>query len=246
MTMFLSFGEPIEALVVGANGGLGQAFVAALQADSNVQTVNAWSRNTPIVSDDKIITRTVAPDNEAQLAAAMRQLGQLSLVIVATGALHNDAGLQPEKSRNAIDPAQMAESYRINTIIPALIAKHALAKLPRRGKAVFCVLSARVGSITDNQLGGWYSYRASKAALNQIVKCLGIELGRTHPEAVCIGLHPGTVDTALSRPFQPSLAADHHLFQPAESVDRMLRVIDASTSVQSGSLLAWDGSIIPA
>ena len=245
MTTFHSFDELIDALVVGANGGLGRAFVDALVRDERVRTVNAWSREEIAVRHDKLSSSVIDTGDEIQLASAARAIGRLSLIVVATGMLHTDGDMFPEKSWKELDPEQLAESLRINAILPALIAKHTLPCMPRRGKAAYCVLSARVGSISDNRLGGWYSYRAGKAALNQIVKCLSIELGRTRPDAVCVGLHPGTVDTGLSRPFQKSLRPGSRLFSPDESVMHLLQVIDTTTPELSGSLLAWDGSVIP-
>ena len=244
MTALNSFDEPIDALVIGANGGLGRAFVDALVRDERVRTVNAWSRGEIAASHDKLSSSIVDTGEETQIAASTSAIGRLSLVIVATGILHNHKDMFPEKSWKEIDPVQLAESLRINAILPALIAKHTLPCLPRRGKAAFCVLSARVGSISDNRLGGWYSYRAGKAALNQIVKCLSIELSRTRPDALCVGLHPGTVDTGLSRPFQKSFRPNSRLFSPDESVMHLLQVIDATTPELSGSLLAWDGRVI--
>ncbi len=137
----------------------------------------------------------------------------------------------------------MRRSFEINTIGPALIAKHVLPLLPRDRRAVFAVLSARVGSISDNRLGGWYSYRASKAALNQIIRCLAIELAPKRPQAICVGLHPGTVDTALSKPFQGNVA-DTRLFTTDQSAAHLLNVIAALTPAQSGRVFDWAGQEI--
>jgi NAD(P)-dependent dehydrogenase (short-subunit alcohol dehydrogenase family) len=166
------------------------------------------------------------------------------LVLVATGVLHEASGLTPEKSWRALDGAQLARYMQVNAIGPALLAKHFLPHFPRRGRAVFAALSARVGSISDNRLGGWYGYRASKAALNMLVRTLALELGRRAPEAVCVGLHPGTVDTGLSRPFQ-SAVAEGRLFSPEQSAGYLLQVIDKLTPADSGKLFAWDGAEIP-
>lgn len=133
------------------------------------------------------------------------------------------------------------EGFAINAIGPALVAKHVLPLLPREGKAVFAALSARVGSISDNRLGGWYGYRASKAALNQLIRTLSIELARQRKDAICVGLHPGTVDSPLSRPFQSSV---ERLFTPMFAAERLLTVIEGLDVTQSGQLLAWDGSTI--
>jgi len=246
MSILSSFNTPIDALVVGANGGIGRAFIDKLLGDANVRRVHAWSRQTCPIEHEKLSPLIIDIGDETQLKSAADTLEKLDLVIVASGILHNDQGLFPEKSYKNIDPQNMAEGFLVNTIFPALVAKHTLPRLPRHGRSIFCALSARVGSISDNRLGGWYTYRAGKAALNQIIKCLSIELHRTHKEAVCIGLHPGTVNTALSEPFQKSLATGHKLFTPEKSALHLLSVINNVTIEQSGSLLAWNSDIIPA
>ncbi len=246
MLNLTSFESPVDALVVGANGGLGHAFVKALLQDGNVRSVNAWSRTKWSGEHAKLTSSALDPCDETEVRDAISALDWLTLVIVATGILHDRHGLSPERSYKALDPQHMVESLRINVILPAIIAKHTIPKLPRKERAVFSALSARVGSIADNRLGGWYSYRSAKAALNQIIKCLSIETRRTHPHAVCLGLHPGTVDTGLSQPFQQSMATHHKLFKPAEAVENLLRVIDESRPDQSGSVIAWDGTPVPA
>ena len=138
----------------------------------------------------------------------------------------------------------MATAFRLNTTGPALVAKHFLPLLARDRKAAFAALSARVGSIEDNGLGGWYAYRASKAALNMAIKTLSIELARRYPLALCVGLHPGTVDTALSKPFQAGVPQER-LFSPAQSARHLLSVLDELTAEDSGKLFAWDGRRIP-
>lgn len=169
--------------------------------------------------------------------------GPLDLVFVATGVLH-DTRIQPEKSIKALASEAMEHAFRINTVGPALIAKHALPKLRKNAKSVFAALSARVGSISDNRLGGWHSYRASKAALNMLVRTFSIELSRTHPRAVCVALHPGTVDTMLSKPFQGNVA-EGKLFAPTLAASALLSVLDRIDAEDSGKLFAWDGQAIP-
>lgn len=198
------------------------------------------------------------------------QRNAVRLIVVGIGALHRQAqngamhpdpqsrsmhpahthsqpgtSFGPEKTWRDLSAQNMAEIYAANTIAPALIAKHFLPLLPREGRSVFAVLSARVGSISDNRLGGWYSYRASKAALNQIIKTTSIELARTRPEAICLGLHPGTVDTELSKPFQANVK-DGKLFTPQISANHLLNVIGNASTNQSGTVLAWDGTQVPA
>lgn len=196
--------------------------------------------------------------DEQQLSAAKEtiqhsltehQHAPVRLIVVAIGTLHQKGkagttSIQPEKTWRELSAETMAAIFATNTIAPALIAKHFLPLLPRKGRSVFAVLSARVGSISDNRLGGWYSYRASKAALNQIIKTTSIELARTRPDAICIGLHPGTVATGLSKPFQANVA-EGKLFTPQSSASYLLNVIEDVKQQQSGALLAWDGSIVP-
>jgi NAD(P)-dependent dehydrogenase (short-subunit alcohol dehydrogenase family) len=185
-------------------------------------------------------------ESEESIAAAAAQLVEgapLRFILVATGLLH-DTALQPEKTYRTLDPEHLVRSFRVNAIGPALVGKHVLPLVPKAGKSVFAVLSARVGSIEDNRLGGWYGYRASKAALNQFVRTIAIELSRQRPEAVCVALHPGTVDTALSHPFQTGITIQK-MFAPAHAAERLLAVTDALTAAHSGQFFAWDGQPIP-
>lgn len=161
------------------------------------------------------------------------------LIFDATGTLTID-GHGPEKSLAALDPGRMAKAFAINTIGPALLFKHFAPLLPIEGKSVFATLSARVGSISDNQLGGWYAYRASKAALNQIVKNAAIEIARKRPGAICLALHPGTVETSLSR----SYSRNRYTHSPQEAAQQLLEVLDNATSDKTGTFLAYDGSPI--
>ncbi len=179
---------------------------------------------------------------EASIAAAAAGLGgDLDLVLDATGLLHAP-GLQPERALRQIDPARMAHSFAINAIGPALLMKHFLPLLAANRRAVFATLSARVGSIADNRLGGWYSYRASKAALNQLVRTAAIELARTRPAAICVALHPGTVATGLSQPFaKPGLEVQ----APALAAARLLAVIAGLTPAESGGFFDHLGKPIP-
>ncbi len=217
------------AVVIGARGGLGSALIAAL-ADEDVP-VHGFARPELDILD------------EASIAAAAASLSSPpTLVLVATGMLHED-GHGPEKSLGELDGARLAHSYAVNTIGPALIAKHFLPLLPKGQRGVFAVLSARVGSISDNRLGGWYGYRASKAALNQLIRTLAIEMKRINDRAIIVGLHPGTVDTKLSKPFQANVAPGQ-LFDPGRAAVQLLDVIDGLTVKDSGNVLAWDGTTI--
>jgi NAD(P)-dependent dehydrogenase (short-subunit alcohol dehydrogenase family) len=234
----------MRALVVGASGGLGSAFVAQLAADARYTQIIAWSRSAAVVTGEKILAKHIDLQDEATIAAAAQSLGEVDLAIVATGLLHN-GDFKPEKSWRSLEPSAMIRAFEINTIGPALIAKHVLPLLPRGRRAAFAALSARVGSIGDNRLGGWHSYRASKAALNQLIRCFSIELSSTRPQAICVGLHPGTVDTDLSKPYQAGVP-NGQLFPPEESARRLLSVLDGLTSAQSGRVYDWAGVEIQA
>jgi len=258
-------GEPASAVVVGASGGLGAAFVDALLERGAFATVVALSRSgggadgTRSVGDGngsegvgasraRLVHGSLDLTDEpsiARAAAGLQGLPPTRLVIVATGLLHGPDGLRPEKTLASLDPARLAQLFAVNATGPALVAKHFLPRMPRQGRAVFAALSARVGSIGDNRLGGWYGYRASKAALNMLLRTTAIEWARGAKESVCIGLHPGTVDTALSAPFQSGVA-DGRLFTPAHSARCLLDVIGQRTPADSGRVFAWDGSEVPA
>lgn len=245
-----SFPARLNAVVIGASGGLGGAFVSALAAAPSVGNVLALSRRggkfESVPGSAKIATGLIDIENESAIERAAKQAaeaGPLHLVIVATGILHAD-GLKPEKSWNALSADAMERAYRLNTVGPALVAKHFLPLLESGEKSVLACLSARVGSIEDNALGGWHAYRASKAALNMVLRTLSIELARRNPSAICLALHPGTVDTGLSKPFQGNVA-DGKLFTPGDAAEKLLRVIDGAVTGDSGNLFAWDGQRIP-
>lgn len=234
--MLTSFQNNSLAVVIGASGGIGAAVLARLQADVRFTQVTGLSRSTSPALDLR---------DEASIRACAQHIVSLAqpvrLVVNATGALHGD-GMQPEKSWQQLSALQLAQAFAVNAIGPALVMKHFLPLLPKEGKAVFASLSAKVGSIGDNRLGGWYSYRASKAALNQLVHTAAIELRRRAPEAVCVVLHPGTVATDLSSPFAKT---GLDVQTPAESANRMLRVIDGLTAKDSGGFFNHDGSELP-
>lgn len=229
-----------RALVIGAGGAIGGAFVAALRADARCAGVSGLSRHGEPAIDVL---------DEASLVAAARHLqaqAPFALIVVATGALHLDLGTHtagPEKRLADLDPAAMARSYAINAIGPALVAKHFHALLPDRERCVFAVLSARVGSIGDNAKGGWYSYRAAKAGLNQLWRTAAIEIARRRPEAVLVALQPGTVRSPLTAPVIGADAPE--ALSPEQSVQRLLAVLDALTPADSGSFRAHDGARIP-
>ncbi len=237
-----TFAPGYRAMVFGAGGGIGAALAAALADDPACAVVHAGARRA-IDAGAKLAPFRLDLDDEASIAAAVESAaadGPLDLVIVATGVLHGP-GLAPEKTWRAIEAGALAKAFAVNAIGPALIAKHALARLPTDRKAVFAALSAKVGSISDNRSGGWHAYRASKAALNQIVRGLAIELASRRPQAICVALHPGTVATGLSAPFARGASG---LVDPPTAAARLLEVIDGLTSADSGRLIGWDGTEI--
>lgn len=246
MQTLSSFAAPLRCCVIGASGGIGAALTAALAASPAVAHVYALSRRPGGPGLPRVRTAHIDVVDEtsiAQVASNIRDEGLLDLVLVTTGVLH-DEHLQPEKRWEALTADGLAHAYAVNAIGPALCAKHFLPLLRTEVKSVFGALSARVGSIGDNRSGGWYGYRASKAALNMLVKTLALELARRNAHAVCVALHPGTVDTGLSRPFQRGVAPEQ-LFEPDTAAAHLLRVIDGLSHADSGQVFAWDGSRIP-
>lgn len=238
MTMAQNHGFPQGglAVVVGAHGGIGRALLEVLVAQARFAQVLGLGRQS-LPALDLLDERSI--ENCAQTVRASEH--PLRLLVDATGYLHGD-GCQPEKSWLQLNAVQMAHHFAINAIGPALLMKHFLPLLARDGKSVFASLSAKVGSIGDNQLGGWYSYRASKAALNQLVHTAAIELRRKHPLAVCVALHPGTVATPLSAPFAK---AGLSVKTPYQAAQDLLRVIDALDAAQSGGFFHHDGTPLP-
>jgi NAD(P)-dependent dehydrogenase (short-subunit alcohol dehydrogenase family) len=243
-----SFGDDLLVAVIGASGGIGGAFTAALAAAPEVSRVFALSRREATPGSRKAAWLPLDLEDEAAIAAAAesirREAGTLNLVIVASGLLHDGGGLQPEKTWRHLEAAALQRAFAVNAIGPALVAKHFLPLLARDRKSVFAALSARVGSIEDNRLGGWHAYRAAKAALNMLLRNFAIELARRNDQALCVGLHPGTVDTGLSQPFQANVPAGK-LFTPARAAGQLLQVLDGLTPADSGGLFAWDGQRIP-
>lgn len=242
-----SFGMGLNVVVMGATGGIGNKLAELLEECAAVERVFRLSRTRQMAAHVKTTCLPLDLEEEDTIAAAAAVIrdaaGPLHLVLVATGVLHQP-GLRPEKTWRNLSAAAMATAFRINTIGPALAAKHFLPLLARERKTAFAALSARVGSIGDNRLGGWHAYRASKAALNMMIRTLSIELARSHPLALCVGLHPGTVDTALSQPFQ-SAVPDGRLFDADRAARQLLAVVDRLPAHGSGNTYAWDGSVIP-
>lgn len=232
-----------SAVVIGASGGIGAAVTLRLVERGAFVRVHALSRTGREVAGAH--TGRIDLEDEASIAAEAARIAKgpaPRLVFVATGVLHD--GFQPERSVSAVDPEHLMRDYRVNAIGPVLAAKHLIPLMPRDDVGVFAALSARVGSIADNRLGGWHAYRASKAGLNMLLKTVAVETRRTHPGLVVAGLHPGTVATDLSAPFQRGVKPDA-LFDPDRAAQQLLSVIGGLTPEDSGTIKAWDGSAIP-
>ena len=229
MRLLPSFPSGLNALVVGATGGIGAAVADLLALDG--AHVTRWSRSGGVELTD--------PASITEAAAALT--APPDLVFIATGVLHG-GGLAPEKANAQLSAEALATAFAVNAIGPAMVARAVLPLMPRGRKTVLAALSARVGSIGDNRLGGWHSYRASKAALNQLIHTMAIEQARRNPEQILLALHPGTVDSGLSKPFQKGVPT---LFTPEISARHLLRVIDTATPAQSGLLIDWQGEVIP-
>ncbi len=242
----MNFSEPYSAIVFGASGGIGAAVADILAQDTNVDRIFAGSR-TPVAASGKITQFAFDLTSEASIAAAadMVKQGGIAprLIFIATGVLHDGESIQPEKSLRGQSAENYAHMFAVNAAGPALIGKHFLPLMPRSGRTIFAAVSAKVGSISDNRMGGWHAYRASKAALNMIVRNFAIEQARTKAEAFAVTLHPGTVDSALSQPFQRGVP-DGKLFTPQFSAQSMLNVLDGLKEGDSGKLFSWDGAEI--
>jgi NAD(P)-dependent dehydrogenase (short-subunit alcohol dehydrogenase family) len=255
-----SFVQPIHAFVQGASRGLGKEFVRQLLEMDNVAKIIATCRRPQQAlelqemarnASGRLVVLGVDVTDEATIAEAARAtatyLNGLHLVINAAGLLHDaQAGIHPEKKLDDLDPSAALRAFSVNALGPALVVKHLMPLLRHPDRAVIANISARVGSIEDNQLGGWYAYRASKAAQNMLTRTMAIELGRHRRlgEKICVALHPGTVDTDLSKPFQGNVP-DHKLFSQERAVAQLLDVVDGLRREDSGKFFAWDGSPIP-
>ncbi len=239
-----SFTPGMSVAVIGASGALGKAMVCTLSALTEVERVYAFSRqgggHYETEYSEKIICRPLDPLNEQALANVVANIDvPLDLVLVTTGLLH-DGQLQPEKRLEEITGDNFLQLMQVNALVPMLVARYFLPLFHPRRRSVFAALSARVGSITDNRLGGWYSYRASKAALNMLLKNMAIEVRRSRSEMIVCGLHPGTVDSHLSQPFQRNVPPEK-LFTAEYSAACLLQVIDQLSTEDSGQVFAWDG-----
>jgi NAD(P)-dependent dehydrogenase (short-subunit alcohol dehydrogenase family) len=246
----------MNALIVGGSRGIGLAFARALLADASVTHVFAAARGAKSSGGlaelrdqygDRLIAIELDITDEPGIERAGAEVRAitptLNLLVNTAGLLHAE-GLMPERRLADVKPDNVLRSYAVNALGPLLIAKHFQPLLAHGERAVLANLSARVGSISDNRLGGWYAYRASKAAQNQITRTLSIELTRRASNLICVALHPGTVETDLSAPFRGNVAAEK-LFTPDQSAAYLLAVIAGLSRESNGRFYAWDGSEIP-
>jgi NAD(P)-dependent dehydrogenase (short-subunit alcohol dehydrogenase family) len=239
--------RPLRVVIIGAGGAIGAALVQSYLQLAPPAQVLACSRQPLPLSSAAADWMALDLLDERSIAAAAAHAaapGPFDRILICSGLLH-DAERRPEKSLRELDAAWLQRNFAINSIGPALVLKHFLPVLRRDERAVCAALSARVGSIGDNRLGGWYSYRASKAALNMLIATAAIELKRTHPKALLIGLHPGTVDSPLSAPYQTNLR-EGQLQTPLQAAAQLLQVVESAAAGLSGRCLAWDGSVVPA
>ena len=233
-----------KVAVIGSSGAIGRAFVDHYINDLSINSIFSFSRSSIGIDNNKVKHFLIDIENESSIKDAAKSVEETNFdeIIIASGLLHtNEFG--PEKSIKDLKADNILKVLNVNTVGPAIIGKYFLPLLNKDNKSVMAFLSARVGSISENKLGGWYSYRASKSALNQVIKTFSIELKRTNPKAIIIGLQPGTVDSELSAPFKRS-ASNNKLFSAEYSVSKLLGVIERADESSSGNLISWDGEII--
>ena len=233
-----------KVAVIGSSGAIGRAFVDHYINDLSINSIFSFSRSSIGVDNSKVKHFLIDIENESSIENAAKSVEETNFdeIIIASGLLHtNEFG--PEKSIKDLKADNILKVLNVNTVGPAIIGKYFLPLLNKDNKSVMAFLSARVGSISENKLGGWYSYRASKSALNQVIKTFSIELKRTNPKAIIIGLQPGTVDSELSAPFKRSVS-NNKLFSAEYSVSQLLEVIERADDSSSGNLISWDGEII--
>ena len=232
--------------IIGSNGAIGNSISENLINDESVKFVYRFSRSLENEDTDKVKYIQIDIENEGSIENAIKKLPKdikFDLIFVATGILHNDNDIFPEKSIRDISKQKLQKVLLVNTIGPTLIGKYFIPLLHKDARSVFAFLSARVGSISDNKLGGWYAYRASKTALNQIIKNFSIEVRRSKPRAIFVGLQPGTVKSYLSKPFEKNVK-EGKLFTPEYSAEKMLELITTLDEKDSGKIFAWDGEEI--
>ena len=232
-------------IIIGTSGAIGSSFLKFYENENTDNIIYSLSRKPNEGSCGKIINVPIDIEDERSISSASnfcKENGPFDLILVATGIL-SDETISPEKSLRHFNKESISKIFSINTFGPALIAKYFVPLLKKDSPSFFGFLSARVGSISDNRIGGWYSYRASKAALNMIIKSVSIEVARNNPQSIIAGLHPGTVDSKLSKPFQGNVS-EGKLFTPDYSVLKMVEVISNLKPENSGNCFAWDGEEI--
>ena len=248
--------QSANALIVGASQGIGLGFIFSLLQQSNMQRIFATYRNPDTAKEllelqnqysDRLTCLQVDITSEAQIAAATKQIQvevkQLHLAIYCVGVLH-DSKISPEKSLRQIDAENLIYSFQVNSVGAILLAKHLMPLFKKRETSIFASISAKVGSIGDNRLGGWYGYRASKAALNMFLKTTAIEYSRRCPKTIVVALHPGTTDTRLSQPFQKNVP-EGKLFPVEKTVSLLTEVMSNLEQKDSGEFFSWDGTRLP-
>ena len=232
--------------IIGSSGAIGNAVSDNLINDESIGIIYKFSRSMSVKENERVKNIFLDIEDEESIKSSLDHVPsdtKFDLVFVATGILHNDKEIFPEKSIKDIDIDKLKKVILVNTIGPTLIGKYFIPYLRKDEKSVFAFLSARVGSISENKLGGWYSYRASKTALNQIIKNFSIEIKRTNKNAIFVGLQPGTVKSFLSKPFERNVKEDN-LFTPEYSAKKLLQVINDLSPDDSGKFFAWNGEEI--
>lgn len=240
-----SFGGDINAVVIGASGGVGSAFCELLAGHDAVKAIVALSRSGTSFSHDKIIEGKIDTDDQESVesaAAFTKEHITPNLIIIATGLLHNNT-IQPEKSMRDINFDTITQVLQQNTVGQAVVMRYFVPLLPREGKSVCAVMTAKVGSISANDMGGWYAYRMAKCATNMLIKNVAIETGRKYKHASIIGLHPETVDTQLSKPFQ-SFVDPSHVRAPDNAIAKLINVINNRGSEDSGHIFDLHDEVI--
>tara|TARA_B100001063_G_C16707452_1_gene526061 strand:+ start:574 stop:1296 length:723 start_codon:yes stop_codon:yes gene_type:complete len=232
--------------IIGSSGAIGNAVSDNLINDESIGIIYKFSRSISVKENKRVKNIFLDIEDEESIKSSLNHVPpdtKFDLVFVATGILHNDKEIFPEKSIKDIDINKLKKVILVNTIGPTLIGKYFIPYLRKDEKSIFAFLSARVGSISENKLGGWYSYRASKTALNQIIKNFSIEIKRSNKNAVFVGLQPGTVKSFLSKPFERNVKEDN-LFTPEYSAEKLLQVINDLSPDDSGKFFAWNGEEI--
>ena len=248
--------EQSNILIIGASQGIGLGFVKQILQDNKVSKIYATYRNSETALElltlaannpDRLVCLTMDITNESSIIQGIKtissEINKLHLIIYCVGMLHQGA-LQPEKSLRQINSEQLINYFQVNSIGVVLLAKHLMPLLRHKEGSIFASISAKVGSIGDNRLGGWYGYRASKAALNMFLKTISIEYMRRCPKTIVVALHPGTTDTRLSQPFQKNVPPEK-LFPVVKTVNLLLEVMAELKLADSGEFLSWDGSRLP-